>query len=139
MLDLLKKLEIRFFKKNVLIAAEMEFYDDLNERIRGGELISSTDAEKLYRDMMEDHKITEYSISRKVLIEDIRRYLPDIVCTEKKGSKTSLLHSKSIGRDGIDIVTEEKDVEKSLKTLLMASVTALLSAYMQLARKKVVL
>eukprot|EP00112_Aurelia_sp_Birch-Aquarium-sp1_P015395 Seg3406.1 transcript_id=Seg3406.1/GoldUCD/mRNA.D3Y31 product="hypothetical protein" protein_id=Seg3406.1/GoldUCD/D3Y31 len=81
-----------------LIAAEMESYDDLNERIRGGELISSTDAEKLYRDMMEDHKITEYSISRKVLMENIRRYLPGIFCTDKKGS-----HSKSIGRgrDGI--------------------------------------
>ena len=50
-------------------------------------------------------------------MEDIRRYLPDIVCTEKKGSKPSLLHSKSIGRDGIDIATEERDVEKSLKTL----------------------
>ena len=104
-----------------LIAAEMEFYDDLNERIRGGELISSTDAEKLYRDMMEDHKITDYSISRKVLMEDIRRYLPNIVCTEKKGSKPSLLHSKSISRDGIDIVTEERDVEKSLKTLFKSA------------------
>ena len=51
-------------------------------------------------------------------MEDIRRYFLDIVCTEKKGSKPSLLHSKSIGRDGIDIVTEERDVEKSLKTLL---------------------
>eukprot|EP00112_Aurelia_sp_Birch-Aquarium-sp1_P010679 Seg2275.1 transcript_id=Seg2275.1/GoldUCD/mRNA.D3Y31 product="hypothetical protein" protein_id=Seg2275.1/GoldUCD/D3Y31 len=104
-----------------LIAAKMKFYDDLNERIRGEELISSTDAEKLYRDMMEDHKITEYSISRKVLMEDIRRYLPDIVCTDKKGSKPSLLNSKSIGRDGIDIVTEERDVEKSLKTLFKSA------------------
>ena len=54
-------------------------------------------------------------------MEDIRRYLPDIVCTEKKGSKPSLLHSKSIGRDGIDIATEERDVEKSLKTLFRSA------------------
>eukprot|EP00794_Sanderia_malayensis_P002268 gene2268-2606_t len=99
----------------------MEFYDDLNERIRGGELISSKYAEKLYRDMMEDYKITDYSMSGKVLMEDIKRYLPDIVSTEKKGSKPARLHSKSIGRDGIDIVTEEWNAEKSLKTLFKSA------------------
>ena len=66
---------------------------------------------------MEDHKIPDYSISRKVLMEDIRRYLLDIVCTKKKGSKPSFLHLKSIGRDRLDVVTEERDVEKSLRTL----------------------
>ena len=47
---------------------------------------------------------------------DSRRYFPDIVFTEKRVASHHFFIRKVLA-DSIDIVTEEKDVEKSLKTL----------------------
>ena len=78
------------------VAAEAEFYDELEDRIESGEYITTVQVENLYADMMQDHNIvgrTTYTKpTRRDLIKNVSEKLPNVVISEHKGNQSGILH-----------------------------------------------
>lgn len=99
------------------IAAEMEFYDELHERIESGDYITTVQAEELYYNMMRDHGVTGHAISRRTLITNITHNLPDIELSQHRGKLPGVFHSKKSGREAVDIAISEQDIKGDLNII----------------------
>lgn len=62
----------------LFIAAEIEFFDHLNEIIVSGEYITTVEVETLYKIMMHNHTINK-PITRRSFISNISQNMPYIV------------------------------------------------------------
>jgi hypothetical protein len=75
----------------LFLAAEMEFFDHLNEIVESGEYITTVEVETLYKNMMHDHGIDK-PITRRSLIFNISQNMPNIVISQHRGSLPGVLH-----------------------------------------------
>ena len=100
------------------LAAEIEFHDNLSERIESGEYITTVHAETLYRDMMNEHGFLDELIPRRKLITKISQNLPNIVISEHRGNLPGILCSKKSGREAVDLARTEQNIRGDLTTIL---------------------
>ena len=100
------------------IAAEIELYAEMQEDIDEGLFVKSSDAETMYRNMMRDHGICSYSITRKLLLNKIRE---NVLCeiTESKGQQPSLIHSKVAQNTAIHDAQKEQNIKEDMTYIQM--------------------
>lgn len=88
------------------VLAEIEFIDELKQRLDQGDMITVTEVAALYSNMMHDHGIHNKKITRQVLLEKIQQNLTNFTITDARGRKPSVLHSNEAGRSVIDQAIE---------------------------------
>ena len=99
-----------------LFIAEIEFFDNLQEKIASGEYITTIQAENLYKEILEEHGINT-TITRRALIAQISENVPNIVISQHRGNLPCVLHSKQAGREALDLATDERDIRADLNTI----------------------
>ncbi|CAB3993633.1 Hypothetical predicted protein [Paramuricea clavata] len=107
-------------KSTLFIAAEIEFFDHLNEIVESGEYITTVEVETLYKNIMHDHGIDK-PITRRSLISNISQNMPHIVISQHRGSLPGVLHSKKAGHEAVDIARTEKYIKGDLDKIFKSA------------------
>ena len=85
-----------------LIAAEVQFFTLLQEKINDGKFKSIKDLEESYVETMESYGITSASLPRRVLEKKIKQNVQNVLITQSYGNKPPQVHSQDAAKAAIN-------------------------------------
>ena len=109
-------------KVNVeFIAAEIEYFAELEERLDDGEILTVKETSTLYNRIMHDHGIEERSLNYKAGVKKIQVNVPNAVVTPGSGKNPTIIHSKKTGRSALHQAAQDRHNKEDMKLIFKCS------------------